>query len=214
MLRSTIAVLAAVATTACASRQVEVESGGEVITPTTTSTNPNVLSSGSTMEVSLNQSLSTEGNKVGDTFTANVVSNVTTSSGEVIIPAGSMVTGRISALDDSDHPADQALIQLQFNTLRVNGREYAFSANVTNVAEIKTSTKSSETVAKSAATGAAIGAAIGAIFKGRDLEAILKGGAIGAAAGTVISLGVGDVEHVIPAGTRMTIQSTSQVSLR
>ena len=213
MLRSTIAVLAAVATTACASRQVEVESGGEVISPAT-STNPNVLASGSTMEVTLNQSLSTEGNKVGDTFTANVVSNVTTSSGEVIIPAGSMVTGRISALDDSDHPADQALIQLQFNTLRVNGREYAFTANVTNVAEIKTSTAKSETVAKSAATGAAIGAAIGAIFKGRDLEAILKGGAIGAAAGTVISLGVGDVEHVIPAGTRMTLQSTSQVSLR
>lgn len=213
MLRSTIAVLAAVAASACASRQVEVESGGEVISPAT-STSPNVLASGSSIEVSLNQSLSTEASKVGDTFTANVVSNVTTTNGEVVIPAGSMVTGRVSALDDSDHPADQALIQLQFNTLRVNGREYPFSANVTNVAEIKTSTRSSETVAKSAATGAAIGAAIGAIIKGRDLEAILKGGAIGAAAGTVISLGVGDVEHVIPAGTRMTIQATNSVTLR
>lgn len=213
MLRSTIAVLAAVATTACASRQVEVESGGEVISPAT-STNANVLASGSSMEVQLNQALSTETNKVGDTFTANVVGNVTTSSGAVIIPAGSVVYGKVSALDDSDHPADQALIQLAFSTIRVNGRDYPFTANVTNVAEVKQTTKNSETVAKSAATGAAIGAAIGAIIKGRDLEAILKGGAIGAAAGTVISLGVGDVEHVIPAGTRMTIQSTQQVTLR
>jgi hypothetical protein len=213
MLRASIAVVAALALAGCASRQVEVESDGEVITPVM-STNPNVLASGSTMEVQLNQALSTEGNKVGDTFTANVVSNVTTSSGDIIIPAGAVVSGRISALDDSDHPADQALIQLQFNKLTVNGRDYTFGANVSNVAMIETSTAKSTTVAKSAATGAAIGAAIGAIFKGRDLEAILKGGAIGAAAGTVISLGVGDVEHVIPAGTRMTIQSTQQVSLR
>ena len=213
MLRTALAVAAAVAVAGCASRQVEVESGGEVIAPAT-STSSNVLASGSIMEVQLNQSLSTETNKVGDTFTANVVGNVTTSSGAVIIPAGSVVYGKVSALDDSDHPADQALIQLAFSTIRVNGRDYPFTANVTNVAEVKQTTKNSETVAKSAATGAAIGAAIGAIIKGRDLEAILKGGAIGAAAGTVISLGVGDVEHVIPAGTRMTIQATQQVTLR
>lgn len=213
MFRTAVAIAAAMSVAACASRQVEVESGGEVISPAT-STSPNVLASGSTMEVQLNQSLSTENSKVGDTFTANVVSHVTTSSGAVVVPAGSVVYGRISALDDSDHPADQALIQLQFNTLRVNGRDYPFTANVTNVATVKQTTEGSNTVAKSAATGAAIGAAIGAIIKGRDLEAILKGGAIGAAAGTVISLGVGDVEHVIPAGSRMTIQAANSVTLR
>src|SRR5687768_393771 len=213
MLRASVAVVAALAVAGCASRQVEVESGGEVIAPVT-STSPNVLASGATMEVQLNQSLSTEGNKVGDRFTANVVNNVTTTDGSIVVPAGAVVSGRISALDDSDHPADQALIQLQFDRLTVNGREYSFGANVTNVATVKQTTEGSSTVAKSAATGAAIGAAIGAIIKGRDLEAILKGGAIGAAAGTVISLGVGDVEHVIPAGTRMTIQATQQVSLR
>lgn len=213
MLRTALAVAAAIAVAGCASRQVEVESGGEVVTPVT-STNANVLAEGSTMEVQLDQALSTEKNKVGDTFTARVVNSVTTTNGAVVVPAGSIVRGRISALDDSDHPADQALIQLQFDRLTVNGRDYNFSANVTNVATVEQSTASSTTVAKSAATGAAIGAAIGAIIKGRDLEAILKGGAIGAAAGTVISMGVGDVEHVIPAGSRMTIQATQHVTLR
>lgn len=213
MYRTLGIVVAALVVAGCASRQVEMESGGEVVSPVK-STNSNVLASGAIMEVQLNRSLSTEGNKVGDTFTASVVSNVTTTSGAVVVPAGSVVTGRISALDDSDHPADQALIQLQFDKLTVNGRDYHFTANVTNVADVKQTTKGSTTVAKSAATGAAVGAAIGAIIKGRDLEAILKGGAIGAAVGTVISLGVGDVEHVIPAGTRMTIQATHSVTLR
>lgn len=213
MIRTSVVVLAALASVGCASRQVEMESGGEVVSPVT-STSSNVLANGATMEIQLNNSLSTEGNKVGDTFTASVVNHVTTTSGAVVVPAGSVVSGRISALDDSDHPADQALIQLQFDKLHVNGRAYNFSANVTNVAEVKQTTKSSTTVAKSAATGAVVGAAIGAIVKGRDLEAILKGGAIGAAVGTVISLGVGDVEHVIPSGTRMTIQATQQVSMR
>ena len=213
MFRTSVVVLAALASVGCASRQVEMESGGEVVSPVT-STSSNVLANGATMEVELNNSLSTEGNKVGDTFTARVVNHVTTTSGAVVVPAGSVVSGRISALDDSDHPADQALIQLQFDKLTVNGRAYAFGANVTNVATVNQSTKNSTTVAKSAATGAAVGAAIGAIIKGRDLDAILKGGAIGAAVGTVISLGVGDIDHTIPAGTRMTIQATQQVSLR
>ena len=213
MFKAAVAVSAALALAGCASRQVEVESGGEVISPAT-STSSNVLASGAVMEVQLNKALSTETNKVNDSFTATVVNHVTTTNGAVVVPAGAIVTGHITALDDSDHPADQALIQLAFDRLTVNGRNYSFSANVTNVATIEQSSRSSSTVAKSAATGAAIGAAIGAIIKGRDLEAILKGGAIGAAAGTVISMGVGDVEHVIPAGSRMTIQATNSVTLR
>jgi hypothetical protein len=69
-------------------------------------------------------------------------------------------------------------------------------------------------VARGAATGAAAGAVLGAIIGGRDLDDIIKAGAVGAAAGTVISLGVGNVEHVLPAGTRMTIQATQSVALR
>ena len=35
--------------------------------------------------------------------------------------------------------------------------------------------------------------------------------AIGAAAGTVISLGGGEVDAVLPAGSKMTLQTTQQV---
>ena len=117
MRRTLIASVAVVSLAGC-QRSVDVVSGGEVapITPVV-SANSGTLSAGSTMEVQLNQQLSTETNKAGDTFTATVVNNVMATNGEVVVPAGAIVHGRISALDDSDNPTDKALIQLQFDRL-------------------------------------------------------------------------------------------------
>ena len=214
-MRRTLIVAVATGSLAGCQRSVDVVSGGDVapITPVA-SANSGTLSAGSTMEVQLNQQLSTEANKAGDTFTATVVNNVMATNGEVVVPAGAVVHGRISALDDSDTPTDKALIQLQFDRLSFNNRNYDFRANITNVATVEQRDRSAGSVTRGAVTGAAAGAVIGAIISGRDLDDIIKAGAIGAAAGTVISLGVGDVEHVLPAGTRMTIQATQSVALR
>ncbi|MGH7636554.1 MAG: hypothetical protein ACREOK_02795 [Gemmatimonadaceae bacterium] len=212
MIRHTVIAIAAAAALAGCQRSVEVVSGGEVapITPVVPPTS-SVLSAGAILEVQLNEQLSTEANEVGDTFTASVVSNLMASNGEVVVPAGAVVRGRVSALDDSDNPTDRALIQLQFDRLSFNGRDYDFRANITSVATVQ---RRERDVARDAATGAVAGAVLGAIISGIDLENIIKAGAVGAAAGTVISLGVGDVEHVLPAGTRMTVQATQSVNLR
>lgn len=214
MRHTLIACVAIVALAGC-QRSVDVVSGGDVapMTPVV-SASSRALSAGSTMEVQLNQQLSTEANKVGDTFTATVVNNVMATNGEVVVPAGAVVHGRIAALDDSDDPTDKALIQLQFDRLSFNNRNYDFRANITNVATVEQRDRSAGDITRGAVTGAAAGAVIGAIIGGRDLDDIIKAGAVGAAAGTVISLGVGDVEHVLPVGTRMTIQATQTVALR
>ena len=67
---------------------------------------------------------------------------------------------------------------------------------------------------RKAGIGAAAGAALCGILSGGDLDKILIGGALGAAAGTVISLGMGDVEGVLPAGTTMKLQTTRIVGPR
>jgi hypothetical protein len=54
---------------------------------------------------------------------------------------------------------------------------------------------------------------LGAVIGGGDVSKILGGAAIGAAAGTVISLGMGEVDAVLPAGSKMTLQTTQQVTL-
>ena len=66
---------------------------------------------------------------------------------------------------------------------------------------------------KKAGIGAAAGAVLGAVIGGGDVSKILGGAAIGAAAGTVISLGTGEVDAVLPAGSKMTLQTTQQVTL-
>lgn len=215
MFRLAVVACAGVVALGACQRSVEVVSGGDVapMTPVT-SANSRALAAGSTMEVQLNQQLSTEGNKVGDTFTASVVNNVMASNGEVVVPAGAVVRGRISALDRSSDPTDRALIQLQFDRLSFNNRNYDFRANITNVQTVEQRNRSTSDVTRGAVTGAAAGAVLGAIIGGTDLEDIIKGGVVGAAAGTVISLGAGSVEHVLPAGTRMTIQATQTVALR
>jgi len=55
---------------------------------------------------------------------------------------------------------------------------------------------------------------LGAIISGGDLSKIISGGLLGAAAGTVISLGTGSTQSVIPAGSMMTIRSTQPVQIR
>ena len=209
--RAAFIVVAAAATVAC-SRQVDVVSGGEVaaVVPANASTLP----AGSTIHARLNQDLSTERSKVGDTFTLTVTNNVVAENGEVVVPANATIRGVVRAVDDSDDPTDRALLQLEFDRLTFNGRSYDFGANVQNVATVEERNRQTGDVLKRTATGAAIGGAIGAIISGAELDAIIKGGVIGAAAGTVIGLGVGDVDHVIPAGTAMTIRATRTVALR
>lgn len=212
MLTRVILLAAAASVLVGCARRVEVVSGGDVVA--VVPANANTLPAGASMRARLNQTLSTEGSRVNDTFTLTVTENVIAQNGDIVVPAGATIHGRVTAVRDSDDPTQKALIGLQFNRLVVNGRSHDFGANVQNVATIDQRNPSTGKVIQRAATGAAIGAAIGAIVSGAELDAMIKGGLIGAAAGTVLSLGLGGVDHVIPAGTEMTIQATQTVALR
>ncbi|HEU4643622.1 MAG TPA: hypothetical protein VFS44_14290 [Gemmatimonadaceae bacterium] len=212
----TAIIAAAFAAGACA-RTATVQSGGEVAPapqPTTTlPTNTGEVPTGSTLQVKLNETLGTSQNKVGDPFTATVSTPLSTSSGQVVVPEGAVVHGHVTGLHASSHAGDQAAIRLDFDSLSVNGRSYPFDANVT-ATNLQTKGDTKNETLKKAGVGAAAGAVLGAVLGSGDLGKIALGGVLGAAAGTAISLGAGDVQAVLPAGTAMTIQSTETVSLR
>jgi hypothetical protein len=194
-------------------RQTRVESTGDVAL-STTPTSSSVLPSGSNLDVRLDQEIGTKSSKVGDSFTATVDKAVVTTNGETVVPAGSKVYGKVTGLDNSDHVGEPAAIKIDFERIDINGRSHDLSAKVTATnLQTRGGDTRSETL-KKAGVGAAAGAVLGAVLSGGDLSKILLGGALGAAAGTVISLGVGDVEGVLPAGTMMTLQTTRTVALR
>ena len=206
------ALIAGLMLVGCA-RQTRVESAGDVAVSTTPA-DATMLPGGSTVEVRLDQEIGTKSSKVGDHFTATVENAVLAQNGATVVPAGSKIHGTVTGVDNSDRVGDAAVIKIDFERLTVNGRDYPFSAKVTATnLETRGGDTRNETL-KKAGIGAAAGAVLGAVLSGGDLDKILLGGALGAAAGTAISLGMGETEAVLPSGTRMTLQTTQTVSMR
>ena len=198
--------------TGCA-RQATMESTGDVAV-SASPTDARSLPSGTTIDIRLDQEIGTKSSKVGDTFTATVTNGVMAQNGATVVPVGSKVYGKVTGLDNSDRVGDAAAIKIDFERIEVGGYSHPLAAKVTATnLETRGADSRNETLRK-AGIGAAAGAVLGGILSGGDLDKILIGGAIGAAAGTVISLGMGDVEGVLPAGTTMKLQTTRTVALR
>jgi hypothetical protein len=180
----------------------------------TTAVDARSLPSGTVLQARLDNEIGTKVSKVGDTFSATVETDVVAQNGQVVVPSGAKIYGKVTGLDNSDHAGEPAAIKIDFERLNMRGASYPFEGKVTAThLETRGADTRDETL-KKAGIGAAAGAVLGGILSGGDLEKILVGGALGAAAGTVISLGTGEVEAVLPAGTRMTLQATRTVALR
>jgi hypothetical protein len=194
-------------------RQTRVESAGDVEL-SATPVDAYTLPGGTTVEVRLDQEIGTKVSKVGDSFTATVENAVVAQNGATVVPAGSKVHGKVTGVDNSDRVGDAAVIKIDFERLTLNGRDYPFNAKVTATNLQSRGGDTRNETLKKAGIGAAAGAVLGAVLSGGDLDKILLGGALGAAAGTAISLGMGETEAVLPSGTQMTLQTTQSVSLR
>ena len=216
-MRFTILLAGAALLGGCASlnhRSTTVESGGTVVTDATvTPSNNRTIPAGARLTTTLDQSLGTKISKAGDAFTATVSSTLYASDGSVVVPAGAKIEGRVTALDDSDNPAEPALIRLNFERITMNGTSYPFAAAIVQSSPTQTEDKSNAEKTKQIVIGGAVGAALGGILSGGDLKKIVIGGALGAAAGSVISLG-NDVNATLPAGSSMTVQATQATTIR
>lgn len=217
MMNRTIASAAVVLLALGGCRSADVESGPAAgpspsIQPAPPPATAGALPSGTMLEIELQQTIGTDMNQVGDRFVATVKDPIVAQNGAVAVPAGAQVHGVITGLDDSDHPGDRALIRLNFERITFNGESRPLTANVVDT-DVDLDGDGLEDVAEDAGVGAAAGAALGAVLGGLELDEILGGAALGAGAGTVISLGAGDVEARLPQGTDMTIQVTQRVSL-
>jgi hypothetical protein len=205
------AILAGLVLMGCA-RQARLESGGDVaISPTPA--NSSVLPTGSALDVTLDKEIGTKSSRVGDEFSTTVASPVLAQNGETVVPAGAKIYGKVTGLTTSNHVGEAAAIRIDFERLVMNGLSYPFNATV-SATNLETHGDSRSETLKKAGIGAAAGAVLGAVLSGGDLQKILVGGALGAAAGTAISLGVSDTEAVLPAGTTLKLQSTQAVSVR
>jgi len=167
---------------------------------------------GTTIQLSLNETLSTETNRAGDGFTATVKEPVLDAEGEVVLPAGAMVRGRVVQVQKSGRVGETAILNLAFESVLFAGESYPLEASVVSANPERVNRSSTGEQVGKVAAGAAAGAILGRVL-GKDTKSTIKGAVIGAAAGTAIAMGTADVDAVLKEGSLMVIKIDTPVTI-
>ncbi|HET6777867.1 MAG TPA: hypothetical protein VFH26_03180 [Gemmatimonadales bacterium] len=168
------------------------------------------LAAGTTLTAATNAEIRSHKNKVGDTVTASIAADVKDRSGRVIIPAGSEVVLKVTAIKESENKSDTTgTLTLQPTSVVMNGQSYPLVAKIEGVkTQLQGRGTNAGDVAKPAA-GAAVGAVVGRVLGGSSKGAII-GGVIGGAVGAQRAVETKDRDVVLPKGTSVTLSLTEE----
>ncbi len=171
---------------------------------------PTSLAVGTTLTAATNAEIRSHKNKVGDTVTATIASDVKDRSGRVVIPAGSEVVLKVTAIKESENKSDKTgTLTVQPTSVVMNGQSYPLTASIEGVTtELQGRGTNAGDVAKPAA-GAAVGAVVGRVLGGSSKGAII-GGVIGGAVGAQRAVETKDRDVVLPKGTTVTLSLTEE----
>lgn len=166
---------------------------------------PRSLAAGTTLTASTNAEIRSHKNKVGDTVTATVGSDVKDKAGRVVIPAGSEVVLKVTSIKESENKSDKTgTLTVQPTAVVINGQSYPITASIEGVTtELQGRGTNAGDIAKPAA-GAAVGAVVGRVLGGSSKGAII-GGVIGGAVGAQRAVETKDRDVVLPQGTTVTL---------
>jgi hypothetical protein len=161
---------------------------------------------GTTISVTIDQSVSSKDAKVGQTVTGTVSRDVT-SGGNVIIPKGSAAKLSVSSVRASGRLSTPARLWLRLRSVTVHGKSYAVATSSAG----KTLGGKGKRDTAFIGGGAGGGALIGALAGGGKGAAI--GAAAGAGAGTAGAAATGKKDIVFPAETRLSFTTRAAVSI-
>ena len=163
---------------------------------------------GTQLKVRINETLSSESSRVGDTFTATVISPTRYDGAEV--------QGHVSVLDKSGRIKGRTRMALAFDSIRFSdGRTGNLRGELIRVYDEKDSTKvddegslESGSRGKQTAKRGGIGAAAGAILGG------IVGGGKGAVVGLIVGGAAGAGSIAIDGGKELKIESGTEMLIR
>jgi hypothetical protein len=142
---------------------------------------------------------------VGDTVTATVASDIKDNSGRVVIPAGSEVVLKVTAIKVSENKSDKTgTLTLQPTSVTINGSSYPLSARIDSVGTHLQGRKTNAGDIAKPAAGAAVGAVVGRVLGGSTKGAII-GGVLGGAVGAQRAVETKDRDVVLPEGTTVVL---------
>jgi hypothetical protein len=130
---------------------------------------------GTIIAVRLDQSLSTESNHSGESFSATLDGPLVI-SGKTVAPAGSSAEGKLTDVVDSGRVKGRASMTMVLSEIEINGKSYDLETAPRSFEAEATKKRDTGVIAGSAAIGAAIGAIAGG-GKGAAIGAGVGGGA-------------------------------------
>jgi hypothetical protein len=197
------------------SRPSNVTASGNTVskgTGATTGGSVGTIAAGTTINLTSNQRVCTNTNKVGDTFTATVAEGVTGSNG-VSIPAGATATVRVTQLKRSENANDNVIVGLDVTSVTYGGHTYNIDANTVTAKVDKVRNQPKSKDVQKVLGGAAVGAVLGQAI-GKDTKGTVIGAAAGAAAGTAAAAATANYEGCVPSGGNIQIQLNAPAQVR
>lgn len=157
---------------------------------------------------SLEQSIDTGKNKVGDRVTIRTTEPV--KSGEtIVVPAGATVRGEVTHIDPAGRIAGGAELTLRFNELvMADGTAYPVSCEPFALKGKGQAKESALEIGGGAVAGGVLGKVIGG--SGGD---VAKGAAAGAVLGTGVALATKGKQIVLPVGQQLRVTLTAPVTI-
>jgi hypothetical protein len=202
-------------TTTTRAPTTSVTSSGNTVTRNNAGTAARVgsIPAGAELNLSSGSKICTNTNKVGERFTATVTSQVSGSNGAVI-PAGATANVEVTELKRSENANDNVVMGFRVVSVSFGGHTYPVSATTSyaQVSKVKNQPKGKDV--QKVVGGAAIGAIAGQIL-GRSTKATVIGGAVGAAAGAGAAAATANYEGCVNSGGRITatLNSSTQVNI-
>ena len=164
------------------------------------------LSSGSTIQVVLGNAISSETAHQGDSWHGTIAENVVGTNG-VVIPAGSPVTGVVTAVIPAKK-GSRAMLDLAVRSIQVNGRSQAVTANAGEIVAGSTRARNLGVIAGGAAAGAVVGNNVG------DHNHTALGALIGGATAAGVVSKTRGYQVELKDGTVMSFTVSESVSMR
>ena len=192
----------------------------KVVTPVVPATVYYNVNADQIIRVRMNQNISSETARVGDEFTTTVVDPVY-ASGVEVIPAGSIVNGRVTSVNRASRKSKAGTLGVHFVSLRLStGIARAINGDLTDLTASNVNADNEGEVSGRSATkrnvvfiggGAATGALIGAIAGGGKGAGI--GAGVGAGLGVAGALFSKGYEAVVKSGTEFGVILNQTLSL-
>jgi hypothetical protein len=170
------------------------------------------LKAGAKFRARMNEEISSKTSKVGDVFTVTVVDPMYADGGELVIPSGSIINGKVMQVTPAKRGGEVGVIDVEFVSVKLpNKKTHTINGTLTDLsAEAKSDDEGQVSGDKMKhrkivfiGGGAAGGALLGAIVGGGKATAI--GAAVGAGAGILAERLLKGEEAVVKPGTEFGI---------